>query len=246
MVMSKPFYISLPNRGCVTLTGEDRIPFLNGLVTNDVTGADDKHLIYACLLTPQGKFLHDFFVWDDAKTLFLECEGGDRAKDLATILTKYRLRAKVAVESQESLPVFAIFNTENFGLPDPRHAALGRRSYTKPDAMDKKDFEFWDKIRIEHAIPDGSRDLEIGRSILLEYGIDHLNGIDFNKGCYMGQELTARTHYRALIKKRLYTVRLSGAVPAPFTEPYEGVSMRSSCGDMGLAVMKDDARRESL
>jgi len=244
--MSKPFYISLPNRGHVRITGEDRKTFLNGLVTNDVMKANDAHLIYACLLTPQGKFLHDFFVWDDGKTLFLECEGGTRAYDLATLLIKYKLRAKVVIEAQETCPVYAVFGDDHSGFPDPRHSALARRTYQKPQGFEEKDFSVWDRIRIEHTIPDGSRDLEIGRSLPLEYGIDHLNGIDFTKGCYMGQELTARTHYRALIKKHLYTVRLSGPAPAPFTEPFEGVSMRSSCGDLGLAVMKDDERREIL
>ena len=235
--MSKAFYVELPKRGLIHLEGEDKVSFLNGLVSNDVSAAGPGKIIYACLLTPQGKFLHDFFIHAGDNFLLLDCEGGSRARDLYDRLLKYRLRSKVKISFEEEHSVYAIINSSE-GLPDPRHPMLGYRSFAKP-ALEKKPFEEWDRLRISLTVPDGSRDMELERSTLLECGIDRLNGIDWNKGCYMGQELTARMHYRGLAKKHLYTVTLSGPAPAPFADLPNGGSMRSSCGDIGLALLKD-------
>lgn len=242
--MSKPFYVKLPNRGLVHIEGEDRVTFLQGLVSNDVAAAAPGKIIYACLLTPQGKFLHDFFIHAGDGFLLLDCEGGDRAKDLYERLLKFRLRSKVQLSVEETVPVYAVFGSDT-GISDPRHADLGNRSFEKPD-LEERPFEDWDHLRISLAIPDGSRDMEIERSTLLECGIDKLNGIDWNKGCYMGQELTARTHYRGLVKKHLYTVKIDGKAPPPFTDLPNGGSMRSSCGSLGLALMKDDDVKETI
>lgn len=257
--MSKPFYVKLPNRGLVHIEGEDRVPFLQGLVSNDMSKAAPGHLVYACLLTPQGKFLHDFFIHAGDGFLLLDCEGGARAKDLYERLLKFRLRSKVQLSVEEDVPVYSILSSSHPGLDpgsidsdihqdakmDPRTAALGYRSFEKPD-LEEKPFETWDRLRISLTVPDGSRDMEIERSTLLECGIDKLNGIDWNKGCYMGQELTARTHYRGLVKKHLYTVKINGAAPPPFTNLPNGASMRSSSGDLGLALMKDDDVKDTI
>ncbi len=234
--MSKPFYVKLENRGLVHIEGEDRKSFLDGLVSNDLKKAAPDSLLYACLLTPQGKFLHDFFIHEGGDFLLLDCEGGERAKDLYERLLKFRLRAKVQLSVEENHPVYAVFGTED-GLPDPRHADMGRRAFEKPDC-EERPFEEWDRLRISLCVPDGSRDMEPERSTLLECGIDKLNGIDWNKGCYMGQELTARMHYRGLAKKHLYTVTLSRPF-APFSDLPNGGGMRSSCGDIGIALLKD-------
>ncbi len=236
MIMSKPFYVTLPGRGLIHLEGEDRKSFLQGLVSNDVMKAGPGKIVYACLLTPQGKFLHDFFVHEGDGFLLLDCEGGARAKDLYERLLKFRLRAKVQLSVEELHPVYAVFG-EDVGLPDPRHEKMGRRSFEKPD-MEEKPFEEWDRLRISLTIPDGSRDMEIEKSTLLECGIDKLNGIDWDKGCYMGQELTARMKYRGLAKRHLYTVTLSNHI-TPFSDLPNGGSMRSSCGDIGIALLKD-------
>lgn len=235
--MSKPFYVTLPRRGLVHIEGEDRVSFLNGLVSNDVAKLQPGGIQYACLLTPQGKFLHDFFVHAGDGFLLLDCEGDVRAKDLYERLNKFRLRAKVKISVEESSPVYAVFDGED-GLPDPRSDMLGRRAFEKP-AHDERPFEEWDRRRIAACVPDGSRDLELEKSTLLEARIDRLNGVDWNKGCYMGQELTARMHYRGLAKKHLYTVTFKAGAPAPFSGLPNGGQMRSSCGDIGLALLKD-------
>ncbi len=234
--MSKPFYVELQSRGLIHLEGEDRISFLQGLVSNNVETAAPDRITYACLLTPQGKFLHDFFIHAGDGFLLLDCEGGERARDLYERLLKFRLRAKVKISVEGNSKIYAVFHASE-GLPDPRHADIGRRAFQKPE-LEEKPFEEWDRLRISLAIPDGSRDMEIEKSTLLECGIDKLNGIDWDKGCYMGQELTARMHYRGLAKKHLYTVSLSKAI-APFTELANGGQMRSACGDIGLALLKD-------
>lgn len=243
--MSKPFYVTLPRRGLIHIEGADRVSFLNALVSNDVATADGTRLTYTCLLTPQGKFLHDFFVHAGDGFLLLDCEGGGRAQDLYERLLKYRLRSKVQISVEEDHPVYAVFGDGGIGLADPRHAGMGRRTFEKPD-MEERAFEEWDRARIALCIPDGSRDMELERSTLLEARIDALNGIDWNKGCYVGQELTARMHYRGLAKKHLRTVRIDGPAPAPFTDLPNGGQMRSSCGDMGLALLKDDDKTERV
>lgn len=245
--MTNPFYTQLKNRGLIHIEGEDRVEFLQGLVTNDVTKLQEQRIQYACLLTPQGKFLHDFFVhWGD-DFILLDCEGGFRAEDLFERLNKYRLRSKVTLSLEKENPVYAIMGCElENALPDPRHFALGARRFEKPDTLTREDFDEWDKQRIILGIPDGSRDLEVERSTLLECNLDRFNAIDWDKGCYMGQELTARMKYRNLGKKHLQVIKFTGmAVPAPFQDiDIDGKTigtMRSSSGDIGLALIKDEA-----
>ena len=241
--MSKPFSVALPDRGLIHIEGEDRISFLQGLVSNDVAKAAPDNIIYSCLLTPQGKFLHDFFIHAGNGFLLLDCEGGARAQDLYNRLIKFRLRAKVKISVEEHHPVYAILSPSHPGLDpgsiDPRHPSLGYRTFQKP-ALDEKLFEDWDHLRLSLTIPDGSRDLQLERATLLESHIDKLNGVNWNKGCYMGQELTARMHYRGLAKKHIYTVKIDGAAPAPFSDLANGGTMLSSCGDLGLALLKDE------
>jgi folate-binding protein YgfZ len=233
--MSKPFYVELKNRGLVHIEGEDHFSFLQGLVSNTVE--DRGALTYACLLTPQGKFLHDFFIHYGEGFLLLDCEGGARARDLYERLLKFKLRAKVTLSVEETNKVYAAFGVE--GQQDPRHKEMGVRLFTKPEA-EEKSFDVWDTLRISLLIPDGSRDLELEKSTLSEGRIDDLNGIDWKKGCYMGQELTARMKYRGLAKKHLYQVRIDGASPTPFSDLPNGGQMRSSCDDIGLALLKDE------
>ena len=245
--MSKPFYVTLKNRGLIHIEGADRVEFLQGIVSNDVEKLEQSRILYACLLTPQGKFLHDFFMhWGDG-FIMLDCEGSFRAEHLFETLNKFRLRADVKISVETEHPVYAVFDSD-IGLPDPRHFKLGNRSFEKPEA-EREDFDEWDKQRIILGVPDGSRDMEVERSTLLECNIDKLNGVDWDKGCYMGQELTARMHHRNLGKKHLKTLKFRGiAPPAPSSDIHvDGKiigNMRSSCSDMGLAVIKDEALEE--
>ncbi len=225
------YYTSLSGRGLIHLEGPDRHDFLQGLITNDMNALKPGEALYACLLTPQGKFLHDFFVSEGDGFTLLECEGGERAQDLYERLNKYRLRADVQISVEENVPVYVIFGEQNApGYFDPRHPDMGFRSFEKPD-LPEKPFEQWDRRRIELGIPDGSRDMVVEKSTLDEAHIEKWNGVSYEKGCYVGQELTARMHHRGLGKKHLQTVQLN-ALP-------DKAELRSTCGDIGLALVRE-------
>ena len=224
------YFTTLKDRGCLTLTGADKESFLQNLITNDVTLLETQDCIYACMLSPQGKFLFDFFITKDGDALKMECEGGERAHSLAKLLNMYKLRADIEIAVTESRPIYAIIGSEDYGHKDPRHEDMGYRSFEKPD-LPEKDFDTWDQHRIKLTVPDGSRDLLPQKSTLAEGNIDKLNGVSYDKGCYVGQELTARMHYRNLGKKHLHTVELDN-LP-------EKAELRSSSGNIGLALLKD-------
>lgn len=230
----KPFFVTLKNRGLLYLSGPDRHAFLQGLITNDIEKLTPNKPLYACLLTPQGKFLHDFFIIQSVENeILIDCEGGERAKDLFERLNKYKLRKNVTLDIDKYKDIYAVFG-RSYGWPDPRHPEMGDRCFYI-DERDKKDmpeapFENWDRRRIELTIPDGSRDLIPEKSTMDEGHMDRWNAIDYQKGCYVGQELTARMHYRGLGKRHLQTVTLN-AIP-------EDAELRSTCGDIGIALTK--------
>lgn len=222
------FFVKLKNRGLIHLEGPDRHAFLQGLITNNIEKLSPTTPLYACLLNAQGKFLHDFFVIEGDNFTLLDCEGAERAKDLHKRLSMYRLRKDVQISCEEQNDVYAVFGTDE-GLPDPRHPEMGRRSFEKPD-LPEKPFVEWDRRRISLTIPDGSRDLIPEKSTMDEGNMDQLNAIDYDKGCYIGQELTARMHYRGLGKRKLQTVKLN--------EAPKDADLRSTCGDIGIALVK--------
>ncbi|MFK7838796.1 MAG: folate-binding protein YgfZ [Bdellovibrionales bacterium] len=223
-----PFYVKLKNRGLIHIEGEDHKTFLQGLITNDIEKLTPSSPLYACLLNAQGKFLHDFFVIEGNGFILLDCEGGNRSTDLAKRLKMYALRADVQISVEPDNNVYAIFNNDK-GLPDPRHPNMGNRSFEKPN-LPESDFDIWDHKRITLTIPDGSRDLIVEKSTMDEASMDQLNAIDYNKGCYIGQELTARMHYRGLGKRKLQTLDLKN-LP-------EKTYLRSSSNDIGIALVK--------
>ena len=158
-------------------------------------------------------------------------------------LSRYRLRSDVQISCEENVAVYAIFGADHVNTyADPRHADMGLRSFDKPENIEEKGFEAYDMHRISLCIPDGSRDMVVESSTLLECRIDVLNGVSFDKGCYVGQEITARMHYRGLLKKRLYGVK-GDDLPAygeEITVDDRRIGeMRSSCGGIGIALLKD-------
>ncbi|MBI1301864.1 MAG: folate-binding protein [Alphaproteobacteria bacterium] len=240
-----PYFTRLKNRGALIISGADRTSFLQGLITNDITLLREQDCIYSCLLTPQGKFLFDFFITKQDDSYYLDCEGGERVLALAKMLTMYKIRSDVDIEVKEEIDVFAVIGSNHYGHKDPRHNAMGYRSFEKPD-VPEADFENWDKHRIHLIVPDGSRDLIPQNSTLSEGRIDTLNGVSYEKGCYVGQELTARMHYRGLAKKHLHLIHADDLEEKSFPAHGEPIKkdgktigeMRSSCGDVGLALLK--------
>jgi len=213
----------LNDRAILTLSGSDCKSFLQGLITNDINRISEDSAIYAALLTPQGKFLHDFFITEKEDTLFLDCEKG-RMADIYKRLMMYRLRADVKIaDCSEAYDVLASEKLSSEGIlsyPDPRHRDMGFRNIILTSAISpssQKD-DLYDTQRLSIGLPDGSKDFDIDKTLILEGNLEELNGVDFNKGCYVGQEVTARMKHRAILKKRLLPIMVDGPLPARGTE----------------------------
>lgn len=240
------FYCQMPNRGRVRVGGNDATRFLQDLVTGDIEAASETRAVYSCLLTAQGRFLHDFFVTKQGDDYVLECEGGTRAEDLTTRLKRYKLRSAVTLDCEPAITIYAGTGPVPVGNhADPRHADLGWRGPTAPTNDTPADFSRWDEHRIRLCIPDGSRDLVPEQSLLMENNMDLLHGVSFTKGCFVGQEITARMYHRNLGKKVLMALSFPTTPPAAGTliadDAGEIGEMRSSCGMIGLALIKRDA-----
>ena len=192
----------LADRALVRLSGEDVRGFLQGLVTNDVTGPLP---VWAALLTPQGKALFDFIVWADGDDLLLDCEA-DQAEALAKRLMLYRLRRPITIARAETLAVH--WSREGGeGVPDPRLAELGNRWIAAPGEAT----EGWVAHRLSLGVTEGVGELGSGETLWLECNARELNGVSFGKGCYVGQENTARMNYRSKVNRRLVVVPLGEA-----------------------------------
>ncbi|MBV8095308.1 MAG: folate-binding protein YgfZ [Acetobacteraceae bacterium] len=242
----------LPGRSVLEIAGDDRIEFLQGLVSNDVTQARPGQPVWAAFLTPQGKWLADFFIRAQPDRLLLECERG-QIPMLVQRLGRFRLRSKVRIEPRENLSVYAAWNGTVAlagAEPDPRLPEAGYRIVSDRPLPTNAPEADWDLHRLALGLPDGSRDMESEKTVLLEAGFDELGGISWTKGCYMGQELTARTKYRGLVKRRLVPVRISGAVPAPgapvLRDGAEVGVMRSGRDSLGLALLRIEAVSRAL
>ena len=241
----------LPDRGALEVAGEDRVAFLQGLVSNDVAEAAPGRAVWAALLTPQGKWLADFFVFSDGERLLLDCER-EQAPMLAARLSRFRLRSRVSLrDASEYFAVHAGWGgaAEPEGVvaaPDPRLPEAGWRALA-PAPLPGVDAtpEDWDLHRLRLGLPDGSRDMAPEQTVLLEAGFDELRGVSWTKGCYMGQELTARTRYRGLLKRRLVPVAVDGPLPPRGTPVLSGEAeageMRSGRDRLGMALLRLEA-----
>ena len=214
-------HTTLTDRALVRLHGEDVRGFLQGLVTNDVTGnVGGASPVWAALLTPQGKALFDFLVWPDGDDLMLDCEA-DQAEALIRRLSLYRLRRAITIARDDGLAVHWSRDTGR-GAPDPRLAALGHR-WLAPATQAA---EGWHAHRLSLGVVEGVGELGNGETLWLECNARELNGVSFAKGCYIGQENTARMHHRAKVNRRL--------VVAPLAEP--GDRTRATYPALGLMV----------
>lgn len=261
----------LDGRALVRVNGEDAFAFLQNIITNDLTRVSNSRAIWAALLSPQGKYLHDFFIIAVNDEFILDCEKA-RVNDLMDRLLSYRLRSKVNIADMTgNWTVAALMGTdadanalvgfEGQGGPfaggvcyvDPRYGGMGARALIPHDAVAEllaagfaqAEPGINDHTRLCLGIPDGSRDLTIDKALPMENGFDALNGIDWDKGCYVGQEMTARMRYRAKVRRQLLPVAIEGPAPAPGTVimlgEHEAGEMRSSAKEIGLALLRIDA-----
>ena len=279
--MADNHYIVLETRDIFAISGTDAPVFLQNLISNDVERVSESQVIYATLLTPQGKFLHDFFVMADPRdnqSFLIETDAG-RIDDLEKRLTMYRLRADVTFArvpddwavvaafgetAAQTLDLEAVAGTAavlvgGIAFVDPRLSALGVRAVgpvgTLIARLGQAGFihgtaAAYERLRLSLGVPDGSRDILVEKSFPLECNLEEFNAVDYEKGCYVGQELTARTHYRAKIRKRLIPVQLEGPLPAAGTpvtlQGREIGEMRSGDEQLGLALLRIDALKAAL
>jgi folate-binding protein YgfZ len=199
----------MTDRALIRIAGEDPARFLQGLVSNDLRGLAQDGIVYAALLTPQGKYLADFFVVQDHDALLVDV-ADSLADDLFKRLSMYKLRSPVTLERDDRPVSRGTGPAPDGAVPDPRHTALGWRHYGVDHPDDGTD---WDGLRVQHCIPETGTELVPNETFILEAGFERLNGVDFRKGCYVGQEVTARMHHKTELRKGFATVQIDGQAP---------------------------------
>ena len=227
----------LKNRALISLEGEDVLKFLQGNITNDIYQIKDAGILYSLMLTPQGRFLYDFFLFSYQNKIYLDHEA-KFTQDIITKLNFYKLRADVTIHDiSKEYEVLAIGDNNNLDHPllfkDPRFPKLGFRAYVKKDESDifiKKnnlaEHNFYTDAIYEHLIPEPHQDMIQEKSFPMEYSMDKFNAISFDKGCYLGQELTARTKHRGVVRKKLY--KFISSTDLSYIETGTPISMNDS------------------
>lgn len=221
-------------RQIIRITGENRVAFLQGLVTNDVKKAP----CWAAILTPQGKYLADFFIVPDGDSLLVDVHA-DLADDLFRRLTLYKLRSKVTLEQTDVQVARGTGPVPDGAIADPRHEALGWRLY----GQEGDDGSDWDTIRVAHSIPETLIELIPNDTFILEVGFERLHGVDFRKGCYVGQEVTARMKHKTELRKGLTRLRIEGQtdIGTPITRDGREVgTVFTQSGGAALAHVRFD------
>lgn len=241
------------DRAVLRLSGPDVRDFLQGLVTNDVRRLDAGP-VYAALLTPQGKYLFDFFLVADGADVLVDVKA-DRAAALAQRLGIYRLRARVGVAPAGLAVVAGTGDPPPGAFADPRDPALGWRALVADPAALLAGLEPLDPaaataLRVARLVPETGVELVPDDSYILELGFERLNGVDFRKGCYVGQEVTARMKHKTELRKGLVAVRVEGEPPPPGTEILAGGkpagTLFSVASGRGLAHLRFDRAEGEL
>jgi hypothetical protein len=220
------------NRTILRVSGDDRVKFLQGLLTRDVPATG---LGYAALLSPQGKYLADFVTFADPEALYLDV-ASDMAPGLAQRLSMYRLRSKVTIEDSGLTVARGLDDMPTGALPDPR-PGMGWRHYgvRGGDEVD------WNAVRVENMVPQAGAELIPNESYILEMGFERLGGVDFKKGCYVGQEIVARMKHKTELRKGL--ARVQGAVlpgAAILSDGRPAGTVHTVSGNRALAYLRFD------
>ena len=235
------------NRSVITLSGPDRKKLLQGIITNNVDQLKSGGVgVYSALLTPQGKFLHDFFMVEHDEVIYLDCEA-ERMPDLFRRLLMYRLRSNVEIVDQSEK--FQVATSEKpidelLSFEDPRNSQMGYRAIIdRSDASEN--VSLYHERRIKLGIPEGTHDFIPEKSTIHEGHFEAINGVDFEKGCYVGQEVIARMKYRGKIKKAMYPVTLTGDTQG-FGSEITGENgnkigdLRSTCDKYAIASFRTE------
>jgi folate-binding protein YgfZ len=243
----------LSDRGVIAVTGEDAESFLNRMFTNSVVDMRPGSARFAALLSPQGKLLFDFFVLRQADGFLLDCVR-KQAAELTKKLTMFKLRAKVTISDRSAeLGVAAVWDSVLMEAPgpafrDPRHNGLGYRIIAAHESLsvfaDEDGPAAYDDHRIALGIPKGGVDFPYGDTFIHDANMDLLHGVDFDKGCYVGQEVVSRVHHRNSARKRVARLQFSGAGPVLGANIQAGETalgnLTSLSGQTGLATLRID------
>ncbi len=256
------FHSPLTDRAVLRIAGDDRVDFIQNLVTQDVARPQSGACVMAALLTPQGKLLYDFLIFVEDDALLIDCEAAE-ATALAKKLSLYKLRADVTVEPTD-LHIHALWQEDGLPCPpmagfyeDPRHQGLGLRRFfdhTPKLALPEKPLTEWHANRIKLGVPQGATEMPPGSVFPLEYGFADIQAIDFQKGCFVGQEVTSRTHRKGRLRKKLHPIVLSQAHGAKGDKlmvisgdaPRIGGELVTRYEMLGLALIREDAKGKKL
>ncbi len=248
------FATKLVDRACLRISGPDASDFLQNLITQDIALCTAETLRMAALLTPQGKVLFDFLIFTDAAGYVLDCDT-HAADALTKRLKLYKLRANITIEKTDHVPMTlwqsAPYQDKNAPapvdgfLPDPRHALLGLRGLNAPPQnVTTAPLADWQAHRLRLGVPQGTSDTPPGAAFPLEFGFVEMGAIDFQKGCFIGQEVTSRTHRKGTLRKRLWPVHFEQAAPPADTPVMIGERMVGTIvaahDELALALLRDD------
>ena len=222
--MTVPYFYKNSNSQFLSIEGEDSNEFLQNLITNDINKCSEDNIIYSCLLSPQGKFLSDFFIFKKDEKYLIETHSFFYEK-LLKKLNLYKLRSKVYINEVNNLHSYSVFGDIQkdqdaliFNI-DPRNKNIGlklihlKKNPEILDSLNEINEEKYHQILIQNTVPLSHYDLEENKSLLLENNFENLNSISWDKGCYVGQEITARMKYRALLKKKIYSLEIKEGSP---------------------------------
>jgi folate-binding protein YgfZ len=246
--------VALENRGVLKVAGAEARSFLQGLFTCDMDKVTPERPGFGALLNPQGKIIVDFLLHDSGDTFLIDCPQA-LAADLLKRLRLYRLRAKLEIEdvslqwtsgaAWDAAPLPA----EAIGGPDPRSAALGLRFLAPVGTVLPAGRDDYDARRIAAGVPEGGIDFPYGDTFPHEADMDLLHGVDFRKGCYVGQEVVSRVEHRGTARKRIVKVTYAGQAPAPGTSilmnEVEIGTTGSANGIVGLALLRLDRAEDA-
>tara|TARA_B110000971_G_C20037304_1_gene515145 strand:+ start:5024 stop:5857 length:834 start_codon:yes stop_codon:yes gene_type:complete len=252
------FQTHLTDRQVLQISGPERVDFLQNLVTQNVANLREGACVMAALLTPQGKLLHDFLIFAESDCFYLDCDAS-QADGLFKKLSMYKLRADVSL-SQTPLRVFSLWQEDGFACPptadfveDPRHEGLGLRALVGAElavSLPHASLEAWHANRIRLGIAQGPLDMVPGTVFPLDYGLAQIHGVDFQKGCFIGQEVTSRVHRKGNLKKKIHAVQFDQPAPKVGSEITNGArpcgEIVAAHGPHAIALIREDAREEPL
>ena len=216
--MKNKYFFNHKNSRFFKVSGEDSITFIQNLITNDINKCKNNDIVYSCLLTPQGKFLADFFIFKNDDSFYFETDK-KYYKNLINKLNIYKLRSNIDIKEVENIFSYSIFNfSYNFDSlvqnNDPRNLSLGKKVILSnkillnDNNLKQINENEYHEILIKNSTPYSHLDMVENKSLLLENNFDNINAIDWDKGCYVGQEITARMKYRSLLKKKIYPMKI--------------------------------------